>query len=41
MVTALIVYSILSAENQTGVNAVQQYSVENQKGDIAIDSVQW
>ena len=29
-----------SAENQKGVNAVQQCSVENQKGAIAIDFVQ-
>ena len=28
---------ILSAENQKGINAVQRYSVENQKGTIAID----
>ena len=31
---------ILSAENQKGVNAVQQCSVENQNGAIAIDFVQ-
>ena len=31
---------ILSAENQKGINAVQRYSVENQKGTTAIDFVQ-
>ena len=32
--------TISSAENQKGVNAVQQCSIENQKGTIAIDFVQ-
>ena len=32
---------MLSAESQKGINAVQQYSVENQKGAIARDFVQW
>ena len=31
---------VLSAENQNGVNAVQQCSVENQKGAISIGFVQ-
>ena len=31
---------MLSAENQKGVNAIQQFSIENQKGAIAIDFVQ-
>ena len=30
-----------SAESQKGINAVQQFFIENQKGDIAIDFVQW
>ena len=29
------------AESQKGVNAVQRCSIENQKGAIAIDFVQW
>ena len=33
-------YNILSAENQKGVNAVQQCSVDKQKGTIIIDFVQ-
>ena len=33
--------NILSAENQKGINAVQQCSVENQKGVIPRDFVQW
>ena len=31
---------ILSAENQKGINAVQECSDENQKGAITIDFVQ-
>ena len=31
----------ISAENEKGVNAAQQSSVENQKGVIAIGIVQW
>ena len=30
-----------SAENQKGINAAQQCSIENQKGTIATDFVQW
>ena len=32
--------NVLSTENQKGINSVQNCSVENQKGDIAIDFVQ-
>ena len=33
--------ALLSAESQKGINAIQWCSVENQKGTIAIDFVQW
>ena len=32
---------IPSAESQRGINAVQRCSIENQKGAIAIDFIQW
>ena len=32
---------ISSAENQKGINVVQQCSVDNQKGTMVIDFVQW
>ena len=31
----------LSAENQKGINAVQQCSIENQKGTNAVNFVEW
>ena len=34
-------YVMSSAESQKGINAIRRYSTENQKGTIAIDSVQW
>ena len=31
----------MSAEKQKAVNAIQRCSIENQKGTIAIDFLQW
>ena len=36
-----LIGNVSSAENQKGIDAVQWCSIENQKGAIAIDFVQW
>ena len=36
----VLYFSVSSAEKQKGINTIQQYSIENQKGIIAIDFVQ-
>ena len=39
--TELLSVHTFSAENQKSINAVQQCSLQNQKGATAIDFVQW